>query len=161
MSKKVEVGDVAPDFTILDTEMKPRGLSEFRGGNLVLAFFPGAFTSVCKREMCTFRDSISRLEELNAQVVGISVNDPFSNKAFQEMNMLNFPLLCDFNREVVELYGVAMHDFAGMRGYIAAKRSVFVIDKDGVVRYRWVSEDPRVEPDYKEIEKVLETIKGK
>lgn len=161
MSKKVEVGDVAPDFTILDTEMKPRRLSEFRGGNLVLAFFPGAFTSVCKREMCTFRDSISRLEELNAQVVGISVNDPFSNKAFQEMNMLNFPLLCDFNREVVELYGVAMHDFAGMRGYIAAKRSVFVIDKDGVVRYRWVSEDPRVEPDYKEIEKVLETIKGK
>jgi len=158
LGEKVKVGDVAPDFSLVDVEMKPRSLSEFRGKNVVLAFYPGAFTSVCRKEMCTLRDSIAGLEGLNAQVVGISVNDPFSNKAFHEMNMLNFPLLCDFNREVVELYGVAMYDFAGLEGYTAAKRAVFIIDGEGVVRYRWVSEDPRVEPDYKQIEQVLETI---
>ncbi|KON30963.1 alkyl hydroperoxide reductase [miscellaneous Crenarchaeota group-15 archaeon DG-45] len=156
MAEKVKIGDAAPDFTLLDTERKPRSLREFRGRNLVLAFYPGAFISVCGREMCAFRDSLARLEELDAQVVGVSVNDPFSNGSFREANMLNFPLLCDYSREVVELYGVAMPDFAGMRGYTAAKRSVFVINKDGVVRYRWASDNPGVEPDYEEI---IETLK--
>jgi len=155
---KVKVGDVAPDFTLVDTEMKPRSLSELRGRNIVLAFYPGAFTSVCRKELCTLRDALARLEGLDAQVIGVSVNDPFSNKAFHEMNMLNFPLLCDFNREVVELYGVAMRDFAGLKGYTAAKRSVFIIDKKGVVRYRWVTNDPRKEPDYEEIERVLRNL---
>ena len=158
MTEKVNVGDVAPNFTLVDTEMKPRSLSEFRGRNVVLTFYPGAFTSVCTKEMCTLRDSIAKLEELDAQVVGVSVNDPFSNKVFHETNMLNFPLLCDFNREVVELYGVALHDFAGLKGYTAAKRSVFIIDREGVVRHRWVTEDQSVEPDYEEIGKVLETL---
>lgn len=155
MVEKVKVGDVAPDFTLVDNEMKPRSLSDFRGTNVVLAFYPGAFTSVCTREMCTLRDSIAKLESLDAQVVGVSVNDPFSAKAFHEMNMLNFPLLCDFNREVVELYGVAMYDFAGLGGYTAAKRAVFIVDRGGIVRYRWVSEDPRVEPKYDEIKEFL------
>lgn len=158
---KVKVGDAAPDFTLVDTEMKPRSLSEFRGRNVVLAFYPGAFTSACRKELCTLRDALARLEGLDAQVIGVSVNDPFSNKAFHEMNMLNFPLLCDFSREVVELYGVAMRDFAGLKGYTAAKRSVFIIDKEGVVRYRWISEDPGVEPDYDEIEKMLEALSVK
>jgi len=156
--EKVKVGDAAPDFTLVDTEMMPRGLREFRGKNVVLAFYPGTFTSVCTKEMCTLRDSIARLERLNAQVIGVSVNDPFSAKAFHEMNMLNFPLLCDFNREVVELYGVAMKDFAGLKGYTAAKRAVFVIDKEGIMRYRWISDDPRVEPKYDEIERALEKL---
>ena len=158
MDEKVNVGDVAPDFTLVDIEMKPRSLTEFRGRNVVIAFYPGAFTSVCTKEMCTLRDSIAKLEGLNAQVIGVSVNDPFSAKAFHEMNMLNFPLLCDFNRAVVELYGVAMHDFAGLKGYTAAKRAVFIVDAEGVVRYRWVSEDPGVEPNYGEIEEVLGTL---
>ena len=158
MDKKVKVGDVAPDFTLVDTEMKTRSLDEFRGRNVVLAFYLGAFTSVCTKEMCTLRDSIARLERLNDQVIGVSVNDLFSAKAFHEMNMLNFPLLCDFNREVVELYGVAMKDFAGLKGYTAAKRAVFVIDKDGIMRYRWISDDPRVEPKYDEIERALEKL---
>ena len=158
MSDKVNVGDIAPDFTLFDMDRKPRNLSEFRGRNVVLAFYPGAFTSACKREMCTLRDSIAGLEALDAQVLGVSVNDPFANKAFHEMNMLNFPLLCDYNREAVELYGVAMHDFAGLKGYTAAKRSVFIIDREGIVRYRWVSENPGVEPDYEEIKQELEKL---
>ena len=161
MSEKVNVGDEAPDFTLFDMDRKPRSLSEFRGRNVVLAFYPGAFTSVCKREMCTLRDSIAGLEALDAQVLGVSVNDPFANKAFHEMNMLNFPLLCDYNRDVIKLYGVSMYDFAGLKGYTAAKRSVFIVDKEGVTRYRWVSEDPRVEPEYEEIERVLETLQVK
>ena len=139
-------------------DRKPRNLGEFRGRNVVLAFYPGAFTSACKREMCTLRDSIAGLEALDAQVLGVSVNDPFANKAFHEVNMLNFPLLCDYNREAVELYGVAMRDFAGLKGYTAAKRSVFIIDREGIVRYRWVSENPGVEPDYEEIKQELEKL---
>jgi len=155
---EVVVGKKAPDFTLPDTDRKPRKLSEFLGKKLVLAFFPGAFTSVCTKEMCTFRDSMARLNELKAQVVGISVNDPFSNKGFAERNMLSFPLLSDYNREVVRLYDIELKDFAGLKGYSVAKRSVFVIDKKGVVRYWWVSEDPGKEPNYKEIEKALEQI---
>lgn len=155
---EINISDKAPNFTQYDMDRKPRSLAEFRGMNVVLAFYPGAFTSVCRKEMCTLRDSIAGLEGLDAQVLGVSVNDPFSNKAFHEMNMLNFPLLCDYNREAVDLYGVAMPDFAGLRGYTAAKRSVFIVDKEGVLRYRWVSDDPGVEPDYEEIKRELEKL---
>lgn len=155
---KVNVGDEAPSFTLYDMDRKPRSLAEFGGRNVVLAFYPGAFTSVCTKEVCTLRDSIAGLEGLDTQVIGVSVNDPFSNKAFHEMNMLNFPLLCDYNREAVNLYGVAIHDFAGLKGYTAAKRSVFIVDKGGVVRYRWVSDNPGIEPDYEEIKRELEKL---
>ncbi len=139
LSEKTSIGSKASGFTLVDMDMKSRSLSEFEGGNVVLAFYPGAFTSICKKEMCTFRDALSDLEALDAQVVGVSVNDPFSNKAFHEMNMLNFPLLCDYNREVVKMYVVFHEDFAGLKGYTAAKRSVFILDRDGVIRYRWVN----------------------
>lgn len=155
MINKIGVGQKAPDFTLPDTELKPRRLRDFLDKKAVLAFYPGAFTSVCTKEMCTFRDSIAKLSYLKAQVVGISVNDPFSNKAFAERNMLNFPLLSDYNREVVGLYGVAGEDFAGLKGYTAAKRSIFVVDRERTVRYVWISEDPRAEPNYDEIERVL------
>lgn len=164
-SEKVEefmtdivVGQKAPDFTLPDTERKQRKLSEFLGKKVVLAFFPGAFTSVCTREMCTFRDSLARLSELKGQVVGVSVNDPFSNKGFAERNMLTFPILSDYNREVVKLYGIELKDFAGLTGYSVAQRSVFILDKDGIVRYRWVSDDPGKEPNYKEVEEALAKI---
>jgi peroxiredoxin len=155
---KVNVGEKAPDFTLPDTDRKPRKLNEFRGKTLVLAFFPGAFTSVCTKEMCSFRDSLTRLSELKAQVVGVSVNDPFSNKGFAERNLLAFPLLSDYNREVIRLFRIELTDFAGLKGYSVAKRSVFILDKDSVVRHRWVSEDPGVEPNYREIENALSQI---
>lgn len=154
----VRVGDKAPDFTLVDTEKKPRTLSEFLGKKLVLAFFPGAFTGVCTKEMCAFRDSMSRFNELNAQVVGICVDAPFSNKAFATQNQLQFPILSDYSRSAVNAYGIVLNDFAGLTGYAAAKRSVFVLDKGGVVRYAWVSDNPGVEPNYDEVSKTLSSI---
>lgn len=158
MPSKLKMNQKAPEFTLVDTDFKPRRLSDFLDQNVVLAFYPGAFTSVCAKEMCTFRDSLARLNALNAQVVGISVNDPFSNKAFAEANQLTFPLLNDYNREVINRYNIALKDFAGLKGYIAAKRSVFIIDKQGIIRYIWISEDPGVEPNYSEIERTLEQM---
>jgi len=158
MESKIKVGEKAPDFSLDSTDLKPKKFSDFLTRTVVLAFFPGAFTSVCTREMCTFRDSLARLNNLKAQVVGVSVNDPFSSKAFAEKNLLTFPLLCDYNREVVKLYGIELPEFAGLKGYTAAKRSVFIVDKSGVVRYVWVTDNPGVEPNYEEIEKFVQQM---
>jgi peroxiredoxin len=157
----VNVGEKAPDFELLDTDLKKRSLSEFlaKSRYVVLAFFPGAFTSVCTKEMCTFRDRMARLNNLDAEVIGISVDSPFAQKAFKEANMLNFTLLSDFNREVIEKYNVVLPDLLGLGLKKLAKRAVFIIDPKGIVVYKWVSEDPRVEPDYDEIERVLERLK--
>ncbi len=154
----VDVGDKAPDFKLLDVERNNRTLSEFSGRNLVVAFYPGAFTSVCTQEVCALRDSMARFNSMEADVIGISVNDPFSNKAFSDQNQLNFPLLSDYSRKTVRDYEVAMENFAGMEGYTAAKRSVFILDKEGTIRYKWISDDPGVEPDYGEIEERLREI---
>lgn len=158
MEPKIKVGQKAPDFTLVDNNLRPRSLKEFLGKTSILAFFPGAFTSVCTKEMCSFRDSLARFGSLKAQIVGISVNDPFSSKAFAEKNMLEFPLLCDYNRDVVKLYGIELPNFAGLKGYTVAKRSVFIIDKDSNVRYIWISDDPSIQPNYLEIEKFLEQM---
>jgi len=154
----VKVGDKAPDFTLLDYDRRPRSLNELSGQKVVLAFFPGAFTSVCTREMCTLRDSISSFANLDATVIGISVNDPFTLKAFAEHNRLGFVLLSDYSREVSRLYSGLHEDFLRMKGYSVAKRAVFVIDRNGYVRYSWISEDPSKEPNYDEIEKALKGI---
>ncbi len=151
----VEVGQKPPDFQLPDHNKALRSLKDFLGKKTILAFFPGAFTGVCTKEMCSFRDSMQALTGLGAQVVGISVNDPFSNKAFAEANKLQFPLLSDYTRETVKKYGVFHEDFAGLKGYIAAKRSIFLLDNKGIVRYKWISEDPGKEPDYEEIKKQL------
>jgi len=158
MASQVKVGYKAPDFTLPDTEMKLHKLSEFYGQKVVLAFFVGAFTSMCTKEMCAFRDSMSRLINLKAQVIGISVNDPFSNKGFAEKNRLPFPILSDYNHEVIKTYGLEYQNFAGLSGYTVAKRSIVILDTDGIIRYVWVSEDPAVEPNYEEIQKKLEQI---
>jgi glutaredoxin-dependent peroxiredoxin len=150
---KVNVGDKAPEFTLPDTELKPRSLKDFQGKKVVLAFFVGAFTSNCTKEMCSFRDSTVRLADMNAQVVGVSVNDPFSNKAFAEENRFTFPILSDYNRQVVKMYGLELANFAGLAGYTAAKRSIFILDREGIVRYKWISDNPAVEPDYGKIER--------
>lgn len=154
----IKVGDKAPDFTLPDVDMQPRRLKEFLGNKIVLAFFVGAFTSVCTKEMCAFRDSMARLIDLRAQIVGISVSDPFSNKAFGEANRLSFPILSDYKREVIRTYGIEMPDFAGLKGYTTAKRSIFILDRDGTVCYVWISEDPKVEPNYEEIQNFLEKM---
>ncbi|WP_455369483.1 peroxiredoxin [[Eubacterium] cellulosolvens] len=153
----IEVGKNAPNFTLTDNDLKKVSLIDFEK-KIVLVFYPGAFTSVCTKEMCSFRDSLAKLNELRAQVIGISVNDPFCNKAFSETNGLNFPLLSDYAREIVNIYGVAAKDFAGLKGYTAAKRSVFIIDKKGIVHYKWITEDPAVEPNYDEIMSELENF---
>ncbi|MFN3621736.1 MAG: peroxiredoxin [Nitrososphaerales archaeon] len=153
-----KVGEEAPDFTLINQDLKPVSLREFRGKKVVLAFFPGAFTSVCTKEMCSFRDSIANLNKLDAVVLGVSVNDPFTLNGFAEKNMLNFILLSDYERKVIERYDIVHRDFAGLKGYSASKRSVFILDDKGVVRYSWVSEDPRVEPDYNEILNELRKI---
>jgi len=159
MASMVKEGDKALDFALLDTDRKKRELKEFMKDKLVLAFFPGAFTSICTKEMCALRDSLARFNKMNAHILGIGVSDPFSNKAFAERNGLTFPLLSDYERKVIRAWGIALDDFAGMKGYTAAKRSVFILDKTGTVRFRWVSDDPGKEPDYAEIEKKLKEMK--
>ena len=154
----VNVGEKAPAFTLIDADRKPRSLAEFNGKNVVLAFFPGAFTGVCTKELCTLRDAMARFNELNAQVLGISVDSPFANKAFASQNNLQFPLLSDYARSVLKTYGIVHEGFAGLEGYAAAKRSVFIVDKGGVVRYVWVSDNPGVEPNYDEITKALAAL---
>jgi len=154
----IELGQKLPEFQLPDQDRRQRALEDFLGRKTVLAFFPGAFTSVCTKEMCTFRDSMAALNSLNAQVVGISVNDPFTNKAFAEANKLQFPILSDYTRETVRKFNVFHEDFAGLRGYTAAKRSIFILDDEGIVRYKWVSEDPAKQPDYDEVKRTLGEI---
>jgi peroxiredoxin len=101
---------------------------------------------------------MARFNELNAQVVGISVDSPFANKGFAAQNNIQFPLLSDHSRSVVSRYGIVLQDFAGLTGYTVAKRSVFVLDKEGVIRYAWVSDNPGVEPDYEEVTKALSAL---
>jgi len=149
----VDVGSKAPDFTLMNQERQPVTLSGLKGQPVVLAFFPAAFSGVCQKELCTFRDSMAQLNQAHAQVLGISVDTFFSLKAFQDQQSLNFPLLSDFNKEVIRQYGVFNEDMIGLKGI--AKRSVFVIDKDGIVRYREVLDDARNEPDY---QKVLQSV---
>jgi peroxiredoxin len=159
MANHIKVGDKAPDFTLPDTELKKRTLKEFLGHKIVIAFFVGAFTSVCTKEMCAFRDSMARLTDLEAQVIGISVNDPFSNKAFAEKNRLTFPILSDYNRQAIKAYGVETPNFGGLDGYTVAKRSIFIVATNGTIQYVWTTDNPTIEPNYKEIEAALEKIK--
>jgi glutaredoxin-dependent peroxiredoxin len=150
------IGQEAPSFQLPDIEMKSRSLEEFRGKKLVIAFFPAAESPVCTAEMCALRDSLAALKSLGAQVVGISVDGPFANKIFTENRHLNFPILSDYKREVINKYGIVMANLGPLEGYDAAKRSVFVLDENGIVKYRWVSDNPLVEPNYDEIRSSLQ-----
>ena len=147
----VEIGDMAPDFTLVNQNREKVNLSDHIGETLILAFYPGAFTGGCTKEMCTLRDKIAEFEEFKVKVFAISVNDPFSNKAFHEENDLTFPLLCDYNREVVKKYDVYHENFAGLEGYTTAKRSVFILNSKGIITYNWVTDDPGVMPPFDEI----------
>src|SRR2546430_3169155 len=149
----VDVGSKAPDFTLMSDDRQPVTLSALRGRPVVLAFFPAAFSSVCTNELCTFRDSLAQLNRANAQVFGISVDTFFTLKAFRDAEKLSFPLLSDFNKQTIRDYGVFNEDMIGLKGI--AKRAVFVLDKDGVVRHREVLDDARNEPNY---QKVFDTL---
>ena len=153
----VEVGDTAPDFSLPDQERQPRKLSDLRGSNVLLAFYPGAFTGGCTREVCSLRDNMAMLNGMNAQVLGISTDPPASQKAWAEQNELNFSLLSDYKRDVVNAYDVAFPDFLGMEGFTAARRAIFVVDRDGVVRYKWLAERDPIPP-YEAITGVLKTL---
>jgi len=151
----VDQGDAAPEFTA--PVRTPQGeiteftLSEELGdGPIVLAFFPGAFTSVCTGEMRTFRDRLDELTDAGASLYGVSIDSPFSLGEFADQNELNFPLISDTNKDVIDAYDVVM-DFEDLGISGVAKRSVFVIDDDGTVTYAWISDDPGVEPDYEAV----------
>ena len=142
----------APSFTLVDTEMNPHCIDDLLGkSKLILAFFPGAFTSTCTTEMCTLRDTLAKFNELGANVIGISVNDPFTNKAFKTQNQIGFPILSDYTRLVIRRYGLSDDDFAGLKGYTAAKRAVLIINQDQEIEYMWVAKNPGTEPPYEKI----------
>jgi peroxiredoxin len=153
----IEVGDAAPDFSLLDQERQPHKLSDLRGSNVLLAFYPGAFTGGCTREVCSLRDNMDMLNGMQAQVLGISTDTPFSQKAWADQNQLNFSLLSDYKREVVNAYDVAIPDFLGMEGFTAARRAIFLVDKTGTVRYKWLAERDPIPP-YEEITGVLKSL---
>ena len=155
----LRIGQKVPEFALPDTNNKVRQLSEFlQRGPVVVAFFPFAFSGVCDKEMCMFRDGFGSLQSSHASVVGISVDSSFSLRAFAQTYNLPFPLLSDFNKKVVRLYGV-LHDpwvAFGYRG--VAKRSVFLIDKKGILRYKWITDVPSEEPPYAEVNKALQKL---
>jgi len=152
--KNIEIGDRAPDFELLDTNQEPHKLSDNKNGMTILAFFPAAGSPVCTVEMCNFRDSLNSLKSKDVSIFGISVDSPFANKVFAEHHGLNFPLLSDYDRQVIEKYNVVMPSLGKLKDFKVAKRAIFVIDKNSQVIYKWVTDNPLIEPNYNEIRKV-------
>ncbi len=151
----LDVGATAPDFELpLKLGEPPVRLGDYRGEKpVVLLFFPLAFSSVCTVEMCTVAENYSAWQELNAEVIGISVDSPFANQKFAEDCGATFPILSDFNKSTSEAYGVLNDEFAGLQG--VSKRAAFVVDRDGSISYAWVTEDPAVMPDFDAIMQAL------
>ena len=153
-----DIGSKAPDFTLMNGDREQVKLSDQIGsGNIVLAFFPGAFSGTCTKEMCTLRDSMSQFGGLGAKVFGISTDTFFTLKAWGDQQKLGFPLLSDYNKDVIKAYDVVNPDMIGLKNI--AKRAVIVIDKGGVVRYREVLDDARNEPDYEKLRQSLTQLK--
>ncbi len=157
----LRLGQKAPDFTLPDTEKRERNLGEFtEEGAVLLAFFPFAFSGVCDKEMCVIRDGFDGFSDSRTQVVGISVDSVFALKAFAQTYNLQFPLLSDFNKKVAAAYGVVQNPWVGFGYKGVAKRSVFLVDKRRVLRYKWITEDPTVEPPYADVARAAERLKG-
>jgi glutaredoxin-dependent peroxiredoxin len=142
-----------------DADLKIQKLSDYKGKPIVLAFFPAAESPVCTREMCTFRDSLEELKGYDAQILGISVDGPFANKIFTQNRHLNFPVLSDYKREAINKYGIVMANLGPLQDYNAAKRSVFILDNNGKIQYKWISDNPLIEPNYQEIKDALAKLK--
>ena len=150
----IEVGQKAPDFTLFNTEKQPVTLSEQKVKNVLLLFFPLAFTSVCTKELCAIRDNMSLYNNANAAVFGISVDSLFTLARFKEEQNYNFPLLSDFNKEVSKAYG-SLYEKFGFEMLGVSKRSAFLIDKEGTVQYAEVLENAGDVPDFAAIEAKL------
>lgn len=153
----VKVGDKAPEFTLPNTKREEISLSDFKGNkNVLILFFPFAFTGVCTKELCSTRDNLKAYENLNAEVVAVSVDSPFTLGKFKDENKLNFNVLSDFNKNVSSSYGAIYDDFLGFSG--VAKRSAFVIDKSGVVRYSEVLDNAGDLPNFDAIKSTLSEL---
>ncbi len=154
---KIEIGQQAPDFTLYDSTKNKVSLSDLKGSNVLILFFPQAFTRVCSKELCSVRDNIGLYNNANAKVLGISVDSVFTLAQFKEAQHYNFPLLSDFNKEVSAAYG-SLYDnwILDMKG--VSKRSAFIIDKQGIVRYAEVLENASEEPNFTNINDVLASL---
>ena len=152
-----QVGQQAPDFSLFDSEKQEKTLSDYRGKNVLILFFPLAFTSVCTKELCSIRDNIAFYNDSGAETIGISVDSLYTLAKFKEEQRLNFTLLSDFNKEVSEAYGCLYQAFSyKMKG--VSKRAAFVIDASGVIQYAEVLEDAGKVPDFTLIEGVISAI---
>ena len=152
----LQVGDKAPGFTLPDASREDVTLPLDPAQNVVLLFVPLAFSSVCTAELCDVSQGLSAYENLNARVIAISIDSPFALKSWAEQEGITLTLLSDFNKEVSAAYGAQYEDFIGLKG--VAKRSAFVIDKGGVVRFASVSDDPTVLPDFEAIQDCLQVL---
>jgi peroxiredoxin len=154
----IEIGQIAPHFILYDSDKKKVSLAEFVGSHVLLLFFPQAFTGVCTKELCDIRDNLNAYTALDAKILGISVDSIFTLAKYREEQQYNFPLLSDFNKEVSTLYGTLYDTFVfDMKG--VSKRSAFLIDRTGTVRYAEVLENAGEVPDFKAIQDVLQTLK--
>ena len=151
------LNETAPNFNLKNTEKNDIALSSYKGKTVVLAFYPGAFTGVCDTEMCSLRDSMNSFNDLNATVLGISVDSPWANAEFAKKYEINFNLLSDYNRDVSKAYDMIFNGLGGLEGYECSNRGVIIIDGQGLIQYRWVAENPGVEPNYSEI---IEKVKS-
>lgn len=155
----LQAGQKAPDFKLFTTEKKEISLADQKGKNVVLLFFPLAFTSVCTAELCSVRDNYGMYNSLNAVVFGISVDSTYTLAKFKEEQKLNFELLSDFNKTASKAYDCLYPVFGGMGMEGVSKRAAFVIDKDGIVRYAEVLENASEQPDFTKLKATLETLK--
>ena len=151
------LNETAPDFNLKNAEKNDIALSNYKGKTVVLAFYPGAFTGVCDTEMCTLRDNMISFNDLNATVLGISVDSPWANAEFAKKYEIKFELLSDYNRDVSKAYDMIFNGLGGLEGYECSNRGVIVIDGEGLIKYKWIAENPGVEPNYSEI---IEKVKS-
>jgi len=155
----LRIGQKAPAFALPDVENKVCSLGELaQDGTVVLAFFPFAFSGACDKEMCAFRDAMPAFQGARARVIGVSVDSTFTLKAFSQTYNLPFLLLSDFNKTVARLYGVLQDSWATLEYKGVAKRSVFVIDKRGYVRYKWVTDTATDEPPYADVVRAAQKL---
>jgi len=154
---EIEIGQPAPDFTLFDSSKNKVTLSDQRRQNVLLLFFPLAFTSTCTVELCSVRDNISFYNNVNARVFGISVDSLHTLAKYKADQNLNFALLSDFNKEVSSLYG-SLYEMFGYNMKGVSKRSAFVINKDGIVKYAEVLENAGEQPNFKNIALILESL---
>ena len=140
-----------PNFNLRSTGEGYVSRDSLKGETVILAFFPGAFTGVCQKELCTFNDALAQLNESSVKVLGISVDGPLALGAFKSQNNLNFELLSDHDRKATHAFGVPFENFAATEGYTVAQRAVFIMDGDGIIKFSWIAENPGVEPNYEAV----------